>query len=386
MLLKTADVVIIGSGAMGSCTAYYLAKKGIKNIIVLEKSYLLGGHSSCHCAGGIRHQFSSEGSTKLTILNQKLWNQFQNEHQCDFRQIATGYMFALTKNDNPEPFREAMAIQKRLGVDVEWVSQEKIQDMIPKMDCSDLIGGTFCKEDGLMDAGTVMNSYITECQELGVKFYTNVEVTDLVVQNGKIKGVVTNEGEIATDIVVNAAGPWSPEIFKMAGVPVPIRPIHEQLILTEEMEWVHDKIPVVIFPSNGLGYHIEGKGLLFGLHKEESFGNGYKMSMDIENEMKACQMLCERIPQIGQVKIKSAWYGFYDSTPDNNPIIGKIDELDGMYALTGFSGHGFMHSSAAGLLLSEEIVEGKANTLCIDEFRLKRFHSNQLGATEFYKI
>lgn len=386
MSVKTADVVIIGSGAMGSCTAYHLAKKGIKNIIVLEKSYLLGGHSSCHCAGGIRHQFSSEINVRFTILNKKLWNEFQAENGYDFRQIDTGYMFAMTKEDDPTPFKEAMKFQRELGVDASWISSEEIQKMIPKMNCSDLIGGTFCKEDGLVDAGIVMNSYITECQKLGVKFYTNVEVTNLLVEQGKIKGVVTNEGKISTDIVVNAAGPWSPKIFKMANIQVPVRPIHEQLMITEDMSWIHEKIPVVIFPSNGLGFHIEGNGLLIGLHKEESYGKGYKMGIDIQNEITACQMICERIPRISEVKIKGAWYGFYDTTPDNNPIIGKIEELEGFYSLTGFSGHGFMHSSAAGLLLSEEIVEGKASTLEIEEFSIKRFQNNTLGIAEFYKI
>ena len=386
MLLKTADVVIIGSGAMGTCTAYHLAKKGIKNIIVLEKSCLLGGHSSCHCAGGIRHQFSSEINVKFTILNQRLWNEFQLENGYDFQQIATGYMFAMTKNDNPVPFWEAMKFQKELGVDVEWVSPDKMQEMIPKMNCTDLIGGTFCREDGLVDPGIVMNSYITECQKLGVRFYPNTEVIDLLTQQGKVKGVVTGEGEISAGIIVNAAGPWAPEIFKMAKIQAPVYPIHEQLIVTEDLEWVHEKIPVVIFPSNGLGFHIEGKGLLFGLHKEKNFGRGYKRGIDIQNEISACQMLGERIPETQQVKLKSAWYGFYDTTPDNNPIMGKIEELDGLYGLTGFSGHGFMHSSAAGLLISEEITEGKASTLRIEEFSLNRFHNHISGTAERYKI
>lgn len=385
MLINTADVVIIGSGAMGTCTAYHLKKKGIKNIIVLEKSYLLGGHSSCHCAGGSRHQFSSETNVKLTILNRKLWKEFQSEYGYDFGQIGTGYMFALTKKENPEPFLEAMKFQKELGVNVEWIPAENMQKMIPQMDCSDLLGGTYCKDDGLMDAGTVMNSYITECQRLGVQFYTNVEVTGLEVEHGKTKGVITNKGRIATDVVVNAAGPWSQKIFHMAGIQVPIQPIHEQLIVTEDIDWVNEKIPVVIF-SNGLGFHIEGNGLLLGLHKEEPFGTGYKMGIDIENEMSACQLLCDRIPEIGSVKIKGAWYGFYDTTPDNNPILGKVDEVDGLYSITGFSGHGFMHSSAAGLLLSEEIAAGKTSTLDVEEFRLRRFQHNTLGTAEFYKI
>lgn len=386
MLLKAADVVIIGSGAMGLCTAYYLAKKGIRNIIVLEKSYLLGGHSSCHCAGGIRHQFSSEINVKFTILNQKLWNAFQTENGYDFQQIATGYMFAMTKNDNAEPFQEAMKFQKELGVNVTWISPETIQEMIPKMNCSDLIGGTLCREDGLVDAGIVVNSYITECQKLGVQFYTNMEVTDLLIRQGKVKGVMTNKGEISTGIIVNAAGPWSSEIFRMANIQAPVYPIHEQLMVTEDIEWVHEKIPVIIFPSSGLGFHIEGKGLLLGLHKEEPFGKGYKMGIDIQNEIMACQMICERIPEIQQVKLKSVWYGFYDTTPDNNPIMGKIGDIEGFYALTGFSGHGFMHSSAAGLLISEEIANGKASTLGIEEFSLNRFWNHMLGAAEFYKI
>ncbi|HEY9062650.1 MAG TPA: FAD-binding oxidoreductase [Pseudobacteroides sp.] len=386
MLPKTADVVIIGSGAMGLSTAYHLALNGYSNIVVLERDSYPGGHSTSRCAGGFRHQFATEINILLSKLSNEMFLRYRDEMDCKAVLNSCGYMFVLTGNDNVEAFKSAMTIQHRLGIETQWITVEDIREKIPRVSLEDVVAATYYQMDGLIDVGNVMNAHISAVNRLGIKLLVDTSVLDIGVRNGRIDHVITSKGNISTPIVVNAAGARSAQICRMMQIDLPVKPVQQQLFVTSELPWVSEDFPVVIFPAEGIGFHKEGKGLLSGLHKPEVENESLNLSVDTDWEMVHCEKLIERIPSIEDSKIISSWAGFYEMTPDLHPIIGRMPWIEGLFCITGFSGHGFMHSPACGLLVSEEIIYGKAKTLDITSLRIERFHNAGEKTTEFYKI
>ena len=386
MLPEKAEIVIIGAGIMGACTAYYLAKKGFENIVVLEKEDYLGGHTTSRCAGGFRYQFSNEINVRLSMLSIELMKQFKEEHDCSYELEECGYLFLLSDKDDLEKYKSFVSMQNSLGIKTQWLDSEQIAKMIPMVNTDDIICGTYCKNEGLVDPGLVVQSYITEAKKLNVEFYSNVTVTDIQTAEKKIEAVHTNQGTIKTKMVINAAGPWAGEIGKMVQVNIPIKPVKQQLMATSNVSWMSKEFPVIIFQNEGIGFHREGNGLLTGLNKPEEETISFDESVDQDWELLHCEKAIERIPDIEELSITSSWTGFYEVTRDDLPILGKIESVEGFYCIAGFSGHGFMHGPICGELLSEEIKEGCAKTLDIHSLNLLRFEQSQDDTHESYKI
>ncbi|PJI06507.1 MULTISPECIES: NAD(P)/FAD-dependent oxidoreductase [Clostridium] len=386
MIPDAAQIIIIGAGAMGASTAYYLAQKGYSNIVVLEKENYLGGHTTSRCAGGFRYQFSNEINVQLSKLNIQELELFKREHKCKYELNKCGYLFLLTKDDNIDKFKSSVKMQNKLGIDTKWLESDDIRKMIPMMNTDDVVSGTFYEGDGLVDPSDVVNAYIEESKKLGVKYFNDVKVTSIELYKDSAKRVITNKGSINCSIIVNAAGPWASEIGKMVGVYIPIKPVKQQLFFTSKVSWMSKKFPVVIFQNEGLGFHREGNGILTGLNKPQEESINYNLDVDEEWKIRHCEKAIKRIPTMENLSIVSEWAGFYEVTEDDLPILGRIPQVEGFYCIAGFSGHGFMHSSICGKLLSEEIIYGTTRSLDITSLRINRFDESQCNMPEYYKI
>jgi sarcosine oxidase subunit beta len=384
MIPETADVVIIGSGVMGLSTAYYLKRKSVNRIIVLERDSVIGGHSTGRCAGGFRHQFSTNINVSLSRLSIDLLAAFDDETHCGIGMNRCGYLFALTENDDIASFRAAMELQKSAGIDTTWLSNGEIQKMLPMIECCDVVGGSYTGSDGLLDVGAIVNGYITSLKANGVIFLPKTPATGIVIRNGSVTSVLTPRGSISTSVVVNSAGPWAASVSKMTSIDLPVTRVKQQLFVTSEIPWVSKDLPVVVFPGQGIGFHREGKGLLSGMHRMDP--NGTDPNVDPAWEALHCEKLVERIPSIARSSVASSWAGYYAMTADHHPIVGRVSGIIGMYSLAGFCGHGFMHSPACGMLMSEEIVDGKAFTLDISALSAERFDHNTELTREFLLI
>ncbi|HHV28123.1 NAD(P)/FAD-dependent oxidoreductase [Acetivibrio mesophilus] len=386
MIPKTANVVIIGSGAMGASTAYHLAKMGVKDIVILEKEEVPGGHTTSRCAGGFRHQFSTKINVLLSKLSIEKIRYLQEELNYNFDINYCGYVFLLTENDDLSFFKNAVKMQNELNVNTQWLELNEIKEMLPMMRIDDVIAATYYEYDGLMEPSSLVNAYLSEAEKMGVKIFTGETVIGIDTKDNKIEGIATISGKISTPIVVNAAGPWAGEIGKLVNVNIPIKPVMQQLFFTSKIEWVSNSFPVVIFPYEGLGFHKEGDGLLTGMTKPPVKDNCFELMIDEEWELLHCEKAIQRIPDIENTYIRSRWAGFYEETEDDHPIVGSIPGIDGFYCIAGFNGHGFMQSPICGQLLAEEIIYGKARSLDIEILRVERFYNGKCTYTESFKI
>jgi sarcosine oxidase subunit beta len=375
-LPRSADIVIIGGGVMGASTLYHLAARGQKNVLLLEKERFFGQGATGRCAGGVRYQFATEINIRLSLESLPMLERFRDEIGQEIHYRQCGYLFVLTREQDVEAFRRNVALQHRLGVQTEWLSGEEVRRRLPLMRFEDALAGTFYQKDGLVDPNSVVMGYIQAAQRLGAKALTETEVRGLLVEHGRIKGVETSQGRIATPVVVNAAGPWAAVIGKMAGVEIPITPLRRQWFTTTPLPEIPADFPFVIDFAQSLYFHREGEGLLIGMSNPNE-QPGFNQNVDEAFELINMEAALARLPLLEKAGRASHVAGLYEVTPDAHPIFGKTP-LEGFYIVAGFSGHGFMHGPIAGKLMSELLLDGAYRTVDVSMLDLARFAEGRL--------
>jgi sarcosine oxidase subunit beta len=225
---------------------------------------------------------------------------------------------------------------------------------------------------------------VTQARRLGATLLNGVEVTSIRVEGGRVRGVATSQGEVAAPVVVIAAGPWSGDVARMAGIDLPVRPLRRQIAVTRPIPGLPRDFPFVIDFAQSLYFHYESGGILTGMsNPNETFG--YKLDVDKEWTLTHLEKAIERLPLLADAELLTEWAGLYEVTPDDQAILGHIPGVEGLVSVTGFSGHGFMHGPICGLLMAEEILDGRAHSVNIDPLRFDRFQQGQ-DVTEYNVI
>ena len=375
-LPKTAEVVIVGGGVMGASIAYHLARRGVKEIVLLEKEDFFGQGATGRCAGGVRYQFSTEVNIRLSLHSLPMLERFEDEigQAIDLRHC--GYLFLATNPEDMQAFQRNVDLQNHLGVPTEWLDGDEVRRRLPQMRLDDVLAGTFNPDDGIVDPNSVVMGYIRLAQRLGVSALTGVPVTGIQVNRGEVSGVETPYGDIHTPNVFNAAGPWSGLLGKMAGVDIPIQPVRRQWFTTTPLPEIPGDLPFVIDFAQSLYFHREGHGLLIGM-SNPSQEPGFDQNVDPEWELVNLEAAIQRMPMLEKAGLASRWAGLYENTPDAHPIYGRT-AVNGFYVCTGFSGHGFMHGPVSGKLMAEIFLDGEATTVDISMLDLARFQEGRL--------
>jgi len=372
-----AEVVIIGGGVMGASTAYHLAKRGVRDVVLLEREEFFGQGSTGRCAGGIRHQFSTSINIELSLKSLAMLTNFERETGQAIDIKLCGYLFLLSTPAEMAQFEQNVALQNSHGVMSQIWTTGQIAERVPLLNLDGIIGGSYYGGDGIADPSGVVNGYIAAASELGAKAFNAATVTGIDTQAGAMSTVHTNLGSIQTSTVVNAAGPWSAQIAAMAGIDLPVTPERQQILVTTPMPTIPSDFPFIIDFHQRLYFHREGAGLLTGMSVVGEAPT-YEQTINPDWTMQHMDKAMERLPIMETAGKLSEWAGLYEVTPDAHPIIGPIADVRGFYAVTGFSGHGFMHGPIAGLLVSEQILDGAAHTIDITALRAERFAEGQL--------
>jgi sarcosine oxidase, subunit beta len=377
MLPSRASAVVIGGGVMGVSTAYHLAARGCQDVVLLEKAAFLGSEATGKCAGGIRYQFGTEINVRLSLLSLPMLVSFDEElgQQIDLR--WTGYLFLLDNNTDLCAFEAQVRMQNRLGVTSRMLSRNEAAQMVPLLNTADVLGAAYNAGDGLADPSGVVAGYAAGSRRHGAQLLTGVEATGIRVRDGKVTGVETPQGVIDTPVVVNAAGPWAGQVAAMAGVELPVSPVRRQIAVTTALPEVPSDFPFVIDFSRNLYFHREGRGILTG-QSNVNEPPGFSQTIDHSWTEQHLENAVLRFPLLAKAGLLREWAGLYEVTPDAHPVIDRLADPLGFYIVAGFSGHGFMHGPAAGLLMSELILDGEARSLDIRQLRFSRFAEGDL--------
>jgi sarcosine oxidase subunit beta len=373
--MESADVVIVGGGISGCALAYQLAKRKV-DVVLLERE-TLGSQSTGKCAGGVRQQFSTEDNVKVMRLSVKLLESFEQEtgHPADFRQI--GYLFVFTQPQQVEDFRHNMEMWHRVGLtEARWVDAAEAAKMVPVLNVDDVLGCTFCPTDGIASPNDVTVGYAAAARRLGARLKEGVEVTGIDIASGRVQGVRTSGGDIATRLVINCAGPWAASIGRMAGLEIPVLPYRRHIAVTGSFPAVPRNTPMTVDFHTSLYFHPEGDGVLMGM-SDRTEPPAYVTDVNWDFLEKMFEQAARRAPALAGAGVKTAWAGLYESTPDHQAILGPIAEVEGFWCAAGFSGHGFMQAPAASLLLTQLLLDKKSE-IDISSFAFERFARGSL--------
>jgi len=393
-MTETADVVIIGSGIVGSSVAYHLAQAGCTNVLVLEREAHQGKGSTGKSMGGVRAQFSTPVNIQMSKYSIDFFSKFDEVvgHPADYR--AHGYLFCATNEKHLAYLKANKERQNALGVtNVEWVTPPDIVKMVPQLRVDDILGGTFCPTDGFVDPHSVMMGFMLNAREKGVRLWLDTQVTGIDVEcgdssplskaqtsqrtpkgEGSITGVHTSRGFISTRVVVNAAGAWAAQIAEMAGAELPVEPLRRQLVPTEPFDQLPQRFPMVIDMSTGFHFRREGKGILLAWNDPKETP-GFKTEFDTTFVEKILTRAASRVPVLAEAGVnpRRAWAGLYEMTPDHHAIIGPAPNVEGLYFVNGFSGHGVMHSPASGRVAADLVLQGHSDLIDASQLSVKRF-------------
>lgn len=372
---KTASVVIIGGGISGCAIAYNLAKKGVKDIVVIEREYLASG-STGRCGAGVRMQWGTEMNCQLAKYSiesfERANEELEYEYDIEFKQ--GGYLIVATTEKEEIQFKKNLELHKKLGIPSRYLTPKEAKEIVPHMDETKITCATYCPKDGHLNPFHTTQAYANAAKRLGAEIMKYTEVTGIKVENGKIQGVQTNKGFISTPVVVDAAGGYAQTIANMAGVDFPYYAERHQILVTEPVEPLQG--PMYMSFSRNIycqqtphGSFIMGRG-----DANEPRDFRITSSWNFMEEMaKTC---CELLPVLGKLRVVRQWSGLYEMTPDRQPIYGAVKEVEGFYLACGFSGHGFMFGPVTGTVISEAIL-GETPSLPIQKLDKDRFERGE---------
>lgn len=374
------DVVIIGGGIVGSSVACHLAEAGCTNVLIVEREAHQGLGSTSKSAGGVRAQFATEINIRMSLYSINFFKQFQQETGQDIGYRPHGYLFIATEQRHLDYLNANRQKQQACGLnDVETLTRGDILKILPQMRADDVVGGSFCRTDGFVDPYSMMTAFASRARALGVNLWLDTEVTGIDIESGRVSGVVTSRGRVATRAVVNAAGPWAGVVARLAGIDIPVTPLRRQLVHTQPFDLLPARLPMVIDMSNGFHFRPEGPGFLLAWPDEHET-TGFNTRFDPEFIEKILIRAVNRVPCFAEAEVnpRRCWAGLYEVTPDHHAIIGKAPGVEGLYLANGFSGHGVMHSPATGRIVSELILDGGSHTIDASPLRLERFAEGRL--------
>lgn len=375
-MTTTAEAVIIGAGIMGCSIAYALAERGMTDVVVLERD-AIGQGATADAAGGIRQQFSTETNVRLATASVRVWETFRDRFGIDIGLRQQGYLFLLTDPSDEPIFRANLALQQRLGVPSRWVDRASIREINPFVELDGVFGGTYCHEDGWCDTTAATMGYAQAARRLGVAFREETRATGIDVVGRTVRGVRTAAGTIETPLVIICAGPYSREVGAMAGVDLAIDPYRRMSFITEPFDVLPDSLPMTIDFSSGLYAHPESRGFLFGMANRDE-PSGFDKTVDDGWMVETVEALVARIPAFAEATVLRGWSGFYEVTPDDNPLLGYVGTPEGLAVAAGFSGHGFMQGPAIGAAMAHLVCGAAGNGIDLSPFRPSRFLEGEL--------
>jgi glycine/D-amino acid oxidase-like deaminating enzyme len=382
---RTAEVVIIGGGCMGASVAYHLTRRGVSDIVLIEREQMLATGSTGRNAGGVRHQFSNAANIRLSIESIAFLERYADEvgHPIDFHQ--DGYLFLLSRAPSVETFRKNVALQRSLGVEVEWLDADGAGRLAPGLNTEGVAAATFCQRDGIADPNGVTIGFAKAAQAAGAAVERDTEVTGIRLESNRIAAVETTRGTIDTRIVVNAAGPWARQIGRMVHVDVPVDPFRRHIFIAataaaSSERWPSNRIMVIDFDTT-FYFHREGAGLLFGMGDPGETPT-FDMTVQWDFLPQVIDVAVQRLPALAEASISHAWAGLYEVSPDANPLVGPVQEVPGFFLINGFSGHGFQHSPAAGRILAD-VIAGRDPQFDLTPFALERFAAGTVSGERY---
>ncbi|WP_027997617.1 GcvT family protein [Sinorhizobium arboris] len=378
-----AQVVIVGGGIIGCSVAYHLTKLGWTDVVLLEQGQLSGG-TTWHAAGLVGQLRSHANMTGLIRYSTQLYSELEAETGLATGWKNCGSLAVARTTDRMTVLKRTAASARAQGVAVEVISPREAADLWPVMAIDDLVGAVWLPGDGKANPTDLTQSLAKGARNRGARIIERVRVTGITVKDGTVRGVETDRGDIAAEIVVNCAGQWARKVGLMCGVTVPLHSAEHMYIVTGKIEGVHPDLPVLRDPDGYIYFKEEVGGLVMGGFEPEAKPWGMDGIPDdfefalLADDWDQFEILMQnalvRVPQLETTEVRKFYNGPESFTPDNNFILGEAPELRNFYVGAGFNSMGIASAGGAGRALAEWIVNG-APTMDLWPVDIRRFAS-----------
>ena len=383
-----ARAVIIGGGVVGCSIAYHLGKLGWTDVVLLERKQLTCG-TTWHAAGLIAQLRATQNMTRLAKYSQELYFGLEEETG-----VATGFKrngsitVALT-DERMEELRRSAAMARAFGVEIDEISPSDIQSRYPGLTVDDAVGGVWLPKDGQADPVNITQALAKGARNYGAKIIQGVKVTDIHQTDGRVTGVMTDQGPIEADYVVNAGGMWAREIGAMAGVAVPLHACEHFYIVTEGIDGLTSNLPVLRVPDECAYYKEDAGKILLGAFEPNSKPWGMdgipedfefdSLPEDFDHFEPILERAVERFPVLAEAGIQTFFNGPESFTPDDRYILGEAPELQNFFVAAGFNSVGIQSAGGAGMVLAEWMDTGNApmDLWDVDIRRMQPFQANR---------
>jgi sarcosine oxidase subunit beta len=378
---QTADVVIVGAGIIGGSVAFHLLERdpGLR-VVVLEKEPEPGTGATSKATGGVRFQFSTAANVRLTQLSYRYFTHAEEILGSPVDFTRHGYLFVTTHPAILEQCRRNVALQRGLGVASEILSPAQIQAHLASLVTHDLLGGSFCADDGSADPYSMLQAFLGRAKGRGLRLLTGHPVTGLVKSADRVTGVRTPHGDWSAPIVVDCAGPYADQIGDMAGVSIPSKPYRRQVMVTEPLPSLPPVFALIVDLDTGFYVHRQGLSAVLMGGTDKDIKPGLDTEVDWDAFDAVFRAAAIRVPPLAEARVMRAYAGVRDLTPDYHGILGPAAQAPGLHVACGFSGHGFMHAPAIGILMTEILLDGRASSMDVGALSLDRFAAGKLRA------
>lgn len=366
---STAEAVIIGGGIQGASLAFHLARRGLTDVLLLEMNEL-GSGSSGRSASLITFASPPETCLPLTEMSFAALMRFSDELGSDPEYEPIGCLRLAGERGAPYLCHRHELLQRR-GIKSKLADREAINDLTPGLNLEDIEIGLYVPQDGNIEPHAILMAYARQARRLGVRIAQRVKATGLKIERGRLSGVHTTSGFVATRRVINAAGFRAREVGTWARMALPIQNLKRHIFVTGPVALYSQVMPFTYEYEVEWYIRREGPGLLIGMGAEESDEEDPQVNWSFLDVVGEHTM--HRAPALADAEIKSGWAGLRHMTPDVNPILGEAPHLPGFFNDCGWDGHGVMHAPAGGLLMAELILDGKASSANVSSFRVERF-------------
>jgi sarcosine oxidase subunit beta len=369
------EVLIVGAGIIGAACAYHAVRRGRKTLVI-EAAEAPASGSTGKSAAGVRVQFSSAVNVQISWSSIQTYRNFAQLHGVDVGYKPAGYLFLASASQWASHLQGA-ALQTRLGAPVEILDVRAAQRHTP-FDPDGVAGATYGPADGFIDPHSATMAYLGMARAQGAALWLASPLLS-ATPHGDGWRVTTPHGIIDCDQLINAAGAWSGLVAARAGLSLPVVASRRMIFATAPLPG-RGSLPLTIDLASGFYLRGEGERLLFGRSNPNEQA-GFVTGMDWAWLEPTLEVGMARFPWLETAALdrRASWWGYYELTPDHQPVLGAMPGAPGWFNACGFSGHGVMQAPAVGELLAEEIIDGRAHTINIDTLRLERFQRG--GAT-----
>jgi sarcosine oxidase subunit beta len=381
---RTADFVIVGAGVMGASIAFHLVQRKAGKVLVLDKSHVASGGSG-RSSALIRMHYSFPAEVQLALISLRMFEQWGELVGETTLFQKTGFVRIVHPNEM-ERLRSNVEMQQDLGVNVRLISQTELRELEPDWVVDEVEYAAYEPDSGYGDGAGVANDFLARAREAGVVYASKTQVTEFLMDDGRVRGVQTDQGEVHAGKVIAATGPWTRSLFEKVGYDLPIETEYHQVAILKNAPDMKgggcaciDSDTATYFRPDGLDKFLVGD--FYG--KRPIDPNNFPQRASDESLEELIERACGRVPKLENAELMRGVTGVYDMTPDSRPVLGEVPGIEGLYVCAGFSGMGFKISPAIGLVLSELLVDGGGRTVDIRAFSPSRFVENRPIKAEF---